>query len=99
MNFVFIVWVYEIGLYCNIGWEIFIDVVIKKLSEECENLVFMLWGLYVKEKVLLIDIDKYLILIVVYFFFWFVDYGFFGCKYFSKVNIFLWSRGIEEIDW
>ena len=27
------------------------------------------------------------------------EYGFFGCKHFSKANAFLHSKGIEEIDW
>ncbi|MBP7130265.1 MAG: uracil-DNA glycosylase, partial [Bacteroides sp.] len=27
------------------------------------------------------------------------EYGFFGCKHFSKANNYLRSKGIEEIDW
>ena len=41
---------HETGSHRNMGWETFTDAVIKKLSDERENLVFMLWGAYAKEK-------------------------------------------------
>jgi hypothetical protein len=60
-------------------------------SEERENLVFMLWGSYAKEKASLIDTDKHLILTAVHPSPRSADYGFFGCKHFSKANTFLRS--------
>ena len=56
MNSVLTVRAHETGSHRNMGWEIFTDAVIKKLSEERENLVFMLWGAYAKEKLSLIHI-------------------------------------------
>lgn len=99
MNSVLTIRAHETGSHRNIGWETFTDAVIKKLSEERENLVFMLWGSYAKEKASLIDTDKHLILTAVHPSPRSADYGFFGCKHFSKANTFLRSRGIEEIDW
>lgn len=81
------------------GWETFTDAVIKKLSDEREHLVFMLWGTYAKEKASLIDSSKHLILTTVHSSPRFAEYGFFGCKHFSKANDYLRSKGIEEIDW
>lgn len=48
----------------------------------------MLWGGFVCKKKMFIDVDKYLILEVVYFFL-FVGGVFFGSVYFLKVNIYL----------
>ena len=55
MNSVLTVRAHETGSHRDKGWEIFTDAVIKKLSDERENLVFMLWGSYAKEKMSLID--------------------------------------------
>ena len=55
MNSVLTVRAHETGSHRNMGWETFTDAVIKKLSDEREHLVFMLWGSYAKEKAALID--------------------------------------------
>lgn len=99
MNSVLTVRAYQTGSHRNMGWETFTDAVIKKLSEERENLVFMLWGNYAKEKIHLIDTNKHLVLTTVHPSPRSAEYGFFGCKHFSKANDFLKSKGIAEIDW
>lgn len=66
---------------------------------EREHLVFMLWGAYAKEKAALIDSSKHLILTTVHPSPRSAEYGFFGCRHFSKANDYLRSKGIEEIDW
>ena len=91
--------IHETGSHRNMGWEIFTDAVIKKLSDERENLVFMLWGAYAKEKAALINSSRHLILTTVHPSPRSAEYGFFGCRHFSKANDFLRSRGIQEIDW
>ena len=50
------------GSHQHKGWETFTDAVIKVLSEQKENIVFMLWGGYAKSKASLINKDKHLIL-------------------------------------
>ena len=99
MNSVLTVRAHETGSHRNMGWETFTDAVIKKLSDEREHLVFMLWGAYAKEKTALIDSSKHLILTTVHPSPRSAEYGFFGCKHFSKANDYLRSKGIEEIDW
>ena len=58
MNSVLTVRAHQTGSHRNRGWETFTDAVIKKLSDERENLVFMLWGSYAKAKISLIDTDR-----------------------------------------
>lgn len=99
MNSVLTVRAHASGSHRNMGWETFTDAVIKKLSDEREHLVFMLWGAYAKEKATLIDSSKHLILTTVHPSPRSAEYGFFGCKHFSKANDYLRSKGIEEIDW
>ena len=99
MNSVLTVRAHETGSHRDKGWEIFTDAVIKKLSDERENLVFMLWGSYAKEKMSLIDTRKHLVLTTVHPSPRSAEYGFFGCKHFSKANAFLRSKGIQEINW
>lgn len=99
MNSILTVRAYETGSHRNKGWETFTDAVISKLSKERENLVFMLWGSYAKEKIALIDTQKHLVLTTVHPSPRSADHGFFGCKHFSKANTFLRSKGIGEINW
>ena len=99
MNSVLTVRAHETGSHRNMGWEIFTDAVIRMLSDKRENLVFMLWGSYAKEKRSLIDTNKHLVLTTVHPSPRSAEYGFFGCKHFSKANAFLQSKGIKEINW
>ena len=99
MNSVLTVRAYQTGSHRNQGWETFTDAVIKKLSDEREHLVFMLWGSYAKAKIPLINSSKHLILTATHPSPRSADYGFFGCRYFSKANAYLKQTGQTEIDW
>lgn len=99
MNSVLTVRAYQTGSHRNRGWETFTDAVIRKLSDERENLVFMLWGSYAKAKMPLIDGSKHLILTAVHPSPRSADRGFFGCKHFSQANEYLMSKGLTPIDW
>ena len=99
MNAVLTVRAYQSGSHRNRGWETFTDAVIKKLSDERDHLVFMLWGSYAKAKIPLIDRNKHLILTATHPSPRSADYGFFGCRHFSRANEFLRTNGIEEIEW
>jgi uracil-DNA glycosylase len=83
----------------NMGWEIFTDAVIKKLSLKYEYIVFILWGAPSQKKALLIDEKKYLILKAPHPSPLSSYRGFFGSKPFSKANDYLLSCGKQEIDW
>lgn len=87
------------GSHQNKGWEEFTDAVINKLSNNKEDLVFILWGNYAKNKGQLIDRDKHLVLESGHPSPFSAYNGFFGCKHFSKTNNYLKKRGIKEINW
>ncbi len=81
------------------GWEPFTDWVITRLSEEKENLVFLLWGSPAQKKSNLIDIEKHLILTAAHPSPLSAYRGFMGCKHFSKTNAYLLEKGITPIQW
>lgn len=87
------------GSHQKKGWEEFTDAVIRKLSREKDHLVFMLWGNYAKNKGLVIDRKKHLILEAAHPSPFSVYNGFFGCKHFSKANEYLKEHGLPIIDW
>ena len=87
------------GSHANVGWEKFTDLVIQKISEEKKGIVFLLWGNYAKEKGKIINRKKHLVLETAHPSPLSAHNGFFGCKHFSKTNIYLKENGLEEIDW
>jgi uracil-DNA glycosylase len=87
------------GSHQNKGWEAFTDAAIKKISNEKEHVVFLLWGAYAQKKGEIIDRNKHLVLMSPHPSPFSADRGFFGCKHFSKANQYLKSKGIKEIDW
>lgn len=83
----------------NIGWEVFTDSVIKKISDNKENVVFLLWGGNARSKKKLIDTKKHLVLECAHPSPLSAYNGFFGCKHFSKTNEYLIKHGLSPIDW
>lgn len=82
------------------GWEIFTDAVINKISEQKENIVFLLWGTPAKKKGSKVDKQKHYVL----------ESGhpsplsanrglWFGNNHFSKTNDFLDKKGKKIIEW
>jgi uracil-DNA glycosylase len=80
-------------------WEIFTDCVISLLSEKREGIVFVLWGNYAIAKKSLIDNTKHYIITSAHPSPFSADRGFFGSQVFSKINKYLTSKGITEINW
>jgi uracil-DNA glycosylase len=89
----------QAGSHQHKGWEEFTDAVIRTLSDKKENLVFLLWGRYAKEKRVLIDGTKHLILEAVHPSPFSASNGFFGCKHFSATNDYLKAHGKNPILW
>lgn len=81
------------------GWEGFTDNVIKKISDEKEGVVFMLWGNFARSKKVLIDQNKHLVLESAHPSPLSAHNGFFGSKHFSKCNNYLKSKNQKEIGW
>jgi uracil-DNA glycosylase len=85
--------------HAKIGWAQFTDTVIKRISEQQQHVVFLLWGKFAQEKRILIDESKHLILKAAHPSPLSAHNGFLGCKHFSKTNAWLMSKGIDPVDW
>jgi len=84
----------------NIGWHKFTDAVIRKLSEQREGIVFLLWGGFAKKKSSLIDELKHYVLTSGHPSPLSANRGYwFGNKHFSKTNELLEKQGLTPIDW
>lgn len=84
------------GSHQKKGWEEFTDAVIKKISDEKEGVVFMLWGKYAHDKGKVIDDKKHLVLKAPHPSP--LAKGFNGTKHFSQANLYLKNKGQAEID-
>ena len=84
--------------HAGIGWERFTDAVIKKLNDDKDNLVFMLWGNYAKQKGSIIDADKHLVLTAAHPS-PLAGGAFFGCKHFSKAAQYLYEVTPYSVNW
>ncbi len=90
----------EAGSHQKQGWEVFTDAVIKKISEQKNDVVFLLWGGFAKKKGSKIDANKHLILSTGHPSPLSANRGYwFGNKCFSKTNTYLKSIEKTEIDW
>jgi len=87
------------GSHQNKGWEQFTDAAIKALSDKRKHLVFLLWGNYARAKKELIDTSKHLVLEAPHPSPFSATSGFFGCKHFSKANVFLQEHNQQAISW
>lgn len=83
----------------NRGWEQFTDKVIETINNNCENIVFILWGAYAQKKGKKIDREKHLVIqsphpspLSAY-------RGFFGSKPFSTTNNYLLNHGKHPVNW
>jgi len=89
----------QAGSHQKKGWEQFTDTVIKRISDQKEGVVFLLWGSYAIAKKALIDESKHFVLTTVHPSPLSAHRGFFGSKHFSKTNEILIKNGKEPIDW
>ena len=81
------------------GWERFTDKVVSVLNEECEGLVFMLWGSYAQKKGQYINRSKHLVLESAHPSPLSAYRGFLGNCHFSRTNAWLLQNGKAIIDW
>ncbi len=90
----------QAGSHHGKGWEKFTDAVIRKIADEKQHIVFMLWGGFAKKKGACIDRSKHLVL----------ESGhpsplsankghWFGNRHFSKANAYLESVGKTPVMW
>jgi len=89
----------QAGSHQNKGWENFTDAVIRKISDNTDGIVFILWGRYAQAKEYLIDTSRHHILKAAHPSPFSAHSGFFSCRHFSKTNEILKAQGSETIDW
>ena len=88
------------GSHQNKGWERFTDAVVKCVSDEKKNVVFMLWGRYAQDKGSIIKAEDHFVLKSKHPSPMSANGGgWFGNNHFSKANAFLESKGLEPINW
>lgn len=90
----------EAGSHQGKGWEQFTDAVIQKISTEKENIVFLLWGSFAKQKGSKIDRTKHFVLETGHPSPLSANRGlWFGNKHFSKTNEYLIQKNLKPINW
>lgn len=99
LNAILTVWAWNPASHSKIGWERFTDEVIKNISENRENVVFLLWWAFAQSKENLIDSSKHLILKAPHPSPFSAYKWFLGCKHFSRVNAYLKEKWIKPINW
>lgn len=88
------------GSHQGKGWEIFTNYVIKELSNQNEQLIFVLWGNYAQQKTKFIDEKKHIILKSGHPSPLSANRGlWFGNGHFRLINELLKQRGKVEISW
>ncbi|WP_369819944.1 uracil-DNA glycosylase [Oleiphilus sp. HI0079] len=87
------------GAHQGKGWEQFTDEVIRALNDQCENIVFILWGNYAQKKGAFIDQSKHCVLTSAHPSPLSAHRGFLGSKPFSQCNAYLKSKGLPEVNW
>ena len=84
--------------HSKIGWEEFTDAVIRYISDNCEGVVFLLWGNFARSKSALIDRSRHHVLEAAHPS-PLARGAFFGCRHFSQTNNLLKAQGKTPIDW
>lgn len=89
----------EPGSHSKIGWMDFTNDVIRIISEQKKEVVFILWGNFAQQKQVLIDATKHKILKAAHPSPLSAHNGFWGCKHFSSTNQYLTQHNKTPIDW
>ena len=98
LNAVLTVRAAEAASHSRIGWQEFTDAVIKYISDNCEGVVFMLWGNFARGKSELIDHSRHCVLEAAHPS-PLARGAFFGCRHFSQANNYLLSTFRTPINW
>jgi uracil-DNA glycosylase len=99
LNSVLTVRAHEAASHKNKGWEKFTDAVIRGISNQTKDVIFILWGNYAKKKGQHIDTTKHHIITSAHPSPLSAHNGFLGSKPFSKTNSILNSLNKQPIEW
>lgn len=83
----------------DLGWEQFTNYIIQQISEQKENVVFVLWGAFAQKKAELINPAQHYILKSPHPSPFSARKGFFGSQVFSKINQYLTGNNKAPINW
>lgn len=86
------------GSHKAIGWQQFTDAVIKRISDEKESVIFLLWGRFAQGKKAIINESRHYILEAAHPS-PLARNAFSGCAHFSKTNELLQKNAQQAIDW
>ncbi len=81
------------------GWEQFTDRIVEIVNENCDHVVFILWGAYAQKKASFVNQKKHLVIQSAHPSPLSSHRGFFGSKPFSKTNTWLKKNGQIPIRW
>ncbi|MEZ5470832.1 MAG: uracil-DNA glycosylase [Marinicella sp.] len=81
------------------GWERFTDRIIEVINQQCQHVVFMLWGSYAQRKGQQINTRNHLVLTAPHPSPLSAHRGFMGSGHFSKCNEYLLRHQITPINW
>ncbi len=87
------------GSHQGQGWETFTDKAIQLVNDQCQGVVFLLWGSYAQKKAVFIDMQKHLVLKAPHPSPLSAHRGFIGCGHFSIVNQHLQRCNKTPISW
>jgi uracil-DNA glycosylase len=81
------------------GWEQLTDAAVKHISDNSQNVVFLLWGSYAQKKAAAVDKKRHHLLMSTHPSPLSAHRGFLGCGHFSRCNELLKEHGKKPIDW
>ncbi len=87
------------GSHQGQGWETFTDKAIQLVNDQCQGVVFLLWGSYAQKKAAFINTHKHLVLKAPHPSPLSAHRGFIGCGHFSQANQYLQSCNKKPINW
>ncbi|MCF8714386.1 uracil-DNA glycosylase [Joostella atrarenae] len=91
---------HDAGSHQKKGWEVFTDTIIKTISDNREDIIFLLWGGFAKKKIKLIDTKKHHVLTSGHPSPLSANRGYwFGNRHFSICNEILLKNGKKPIIW
>lgn len=89
----------QAGSHQGRGWETFTDKAIQLVNNQCDGVVFLLWGSYAQKKAAFIDAHKHLVLKAPHPSPLSAHRGFIGCGHFSMANQYLQRCNKLPINW
>lgn len=99
LNAILTVQAWNPASHSKIGWEKFTNEIIKTISDEKDNVIFLLWWAFAQSKKSLIDTQKHIVLESSHPSPFSAHRWFLWNNHFKKVNEILNKRWEKEIDW